>query len=127
MRSVRRENTTAELVVRRLAHAMGARYRLHDKRLPGSPDIVLASRRLCIFVHGCFWHRHEFCKLASTPTSNSEFWQEKFRRNIERDARNVSELRKLGWHVEIVWECETRKPDELKARLATILFKNRTR
>lgn len=122
MRSVRQKGTAPEMVVRRIAYAIGTRYRLHRKDLPGRPDIVFPSRRLCIFVHGCFWHRHLGCRLASSPTSNREFWQEKFARNVERDARKENELRAAGWRVEIVWECETREPAKLKERLRALLF-----
>lgn len=122
MRSVRQKGTTPEMVVRRIAHAIGARYRLHRKDLPGRPDLAFPSRRLCIFVHGCFWHRHPGCRLASSPGSNVEFWQEKFARNVERDARKESELKVAGWRVEIVWECETRDLAKLKERLRAMIF-----
>ena len=122
MRSVKQKNTGAEMVVRRLVHAMGARYHLHRRDLPGRPDLVFPRRRLCIFVHGCFWHRHPGCRLASTPGTNVEFWQEKFGRNVERDARKEAELRATGWSVEIVWECETRIPESLTIRLRALLF-----
>lgn len=126
MRSVRRKDTKPEMVVRRMAHAIGARYRLHREDLPGSPDIVFVSRRLCVFVHGCFWHRHQGCRLASTPSSNVDFWCDKFRRNIERDERKAAELRALGWRVETIWECETRKPEELAVNLQSLLFPERS-
>lgn len=122
MRSVRQKDTAPEMVVRRIAHTIGGRYRLHCKDLPGSPDLVFPRRNLCIFVHGCFWHRHPGCRLATTPRSNVEFWQEKFVRNVERDMRKEKELRIAGWRVEIVWECETRDPEELKERLRALLF-----
>jgi len=122
MRAVRQKHTTPEMVVRRCAHALGARYHLHRNDLPGRPDLVFAGRQLCIFVHGCYWHRHPGCRLASMPSSNTEFWLEKFARNVERDARNVTKLRALGWRVEIVWECETRKPEQLRQRIQALLF-----
>ncbi|MDE1965191.1 MAG: DNA mismatch endonuclease Vsr [Xanthomonadaceae bacterium] len=122
MRSVRQKDTAPEMVVRRIAYAFGARYRLHRKDLSGRPDLVFPSRRLCIFVHGCFWHRHLGCRLASTPNSNTEFWKEKFMRNVERDARKEGELKSAGWRVEIIWECETRNPAALKTRLKSLLF-----
>lgn len=125
MRSVRSKDTSAELIVRRLSHRMGARFRLHGPGLPGRPDLVFPSRRLCIFVHGCFWHRHPGCRLSSMPTSNVQFWTEKFERNIERDATKEAQLRALGWRVETVWECETRKPAILAVRLAALLFPDR--
>lgn len=122
MRSVRQKDTAPEMVVRRIIHAIGARYRLHRKDLPGSPDLVFPRRHLCIFVHGCFWHRHTCCRLASTPGSNVDFWQEKFARNVERDIRKENELRAAGWDVEVVWECETRNPMKLEGRLRALLF-----
>lgn len=121
MRSVRQKNTAPEMVVRRIVYAIGGRYRLHRKDLPGRPDIVFPSRHLCIFVHGCFWHRHPGCRLATTPKSNIEFWQSKFARNIERDVRKENELRNAGWRVEIVWECETRDPVKLEERIRLLL------
>lgn len=122
MRSVKQKDTGAEMIVRRIAHAMGARYQLHRKDLPGRPDLVFPRRRLCIFVHGCFWHRHGGCRLASTPKTNVEFWQEKFTRNVERDMRKEAELRAAGWDVVTVWECETRSPELLSTRLRALLF-----
>lgn len=122
MRSVRQKDTAPEMVVRNIAHAIGARYRLHRKDLPGSPDLVFPRRHLCIFVHGCFWHRHPNCRLATTPGSNVEFWREKFARNVERDARKENELRVAGWRVEIVWECETRDLRKLEERLRLLLL-----
>ena len=126
MRSVRQRDTSPEMAVRRAAHRMGARYRIHEKKLPGSPDLVFPSRKLCLFVHGCFWHRHDGCKLASLPSSNQPFWKEKFVRNVERDARKTAELRALGWRVEVIWECETRKADLLELRLSAMLFYEKT-
>ncbi|MGA3678818.1 very short patch repair endonuclease [Pseudomonas graminis] len=117
MRSVRREHTTPELVVRRLLHRMGLRFRLHTKALPGSPDIVLPKRKTAVFVHGCFWHRHPGCRYASTPKSRQEFWLLKFAANVERDGRKTRELRELGWRVIVVWECETKDIASLEARL----------
>lgn len=121
MRSVRREDTRPEMIVRRIVHKIGARYRLHRKDLAGSPDLVFPGRRLCIFVHGCFWHRHPGCRFASTPKSNVLFWGEKFRANVERDARKESQLRALGWRVIVVWECETRNITALRERLCAEL------
>ncbi|MDO0791814.1 DNA mismatch endonuclease Vsr [Xanthomonas arboricola pv. pruni] len=122
MRSVRQKDTSPEVIVRRAAHSLGARFRLHQKSLPGSPDMVFPSRKLCIFIHGCFWHRHPGCRLASTPGSNVDFWLEKFQKNVDRDNRKSEELKSLGWRVEVIWECETRNRDSLLARLKEILF-----
>lgn len=114
MQKVRQRHTKPELIVRRTVHALGYRFRLHRKDLPGSPDLALPKHKIAIFVHGCFWHRHPGCRLASTPKSNSEFWNDKFRRNVERDSRKETELRDLGWRVMVVWECETRDPENLR-------------
>ena len=102
------KDTKPEVAVRRLLHALGYRFRIHRKDLPGKPDIVLPRYRTVIFVHGCFWHHHEGCKAASMPESNAEFWQEKFRRNRERDARVQAELESMGWKVITIWECEVK-------------------
>jgi len=117
MSRVHGKDTTPELAVRSMVHRMGYRFRLHRKDLPGKPDIVLPRHRCVVFVHGCFWHRHKGCKRASTPQSNVEYWERKFRRNVERDRRHRRDLRKLGWRVVVVWECELRDPDKLAVRL----------
>lgn len=114
MSRVHSENTKPEMVVRSFLHSQGFRYALHDKRLPGKPDIVLPKHKTVIEVRGCFWHRHAGCKIATTPSSNVEFWQNKFKRNLERDKENEAELKKLGWNVIIVWECE------IKSRLESL-------
>ena len=108
MSRVRSKDTKPELAVRRLIHGMGLRYRLHRRNLPGSPDLVFSSRRKVIFVHGCYWHRHENCKLAAMPKSNTEFWESKFAKNQERDKRKLEECKKEGWKVTVIWECETK-------------------
>jgi DNA mismatch endonuclease (patch repair protein) len=110
MSRIRSKDTAPEWVVRRLLHAMGYRYRLHYGRLPGRPDVVFAGRRIAIFVHGCFWHRHT-CTLASRPKSNSAYWQQKLEGNAVRDARAQAALREAGWKTLVVWECETRGKD----------------
>lgn len=121
MRSVRRADTSPEMAVRRLVHAMGGRYLVHDRRLPGTPDLVFPRRRIAIFVHGCFWHRHQGCRLTTMPKSNVAFWSEKFVANVRRDEKNQAELEARGWHVVIVWQCETSHTDRLRARLASEL------
>lgn len=108
MAGIRRGNTAPELAVRKFLHRHGFRYRLHHRKLPGTPDIVLPRYRLCIFIHGCFWHRHPGCKYASTPRTREAFWQAKFAQNIERDARNRNALLHLGWRVFELWECGIR-------------------
>lgn len=105
MKSVPQKDTKPEMHLRKTLHAMGFRYRLHDKRLPGSPDLVFHKYKAVIFLHGCFWHRHKNCRYATTPGTRIEFWSEKFKANVERDQRKTMELKKLGWRVKIVWEC----------------------
>lgn len=121
MSSVGQKRTKPEMAVRRALHALGYRFRVNMKGLPGSPDLVFTKRRKAIFVHGCFWHRHPGCRYASEPKTRREFWQQKFSANIERDARQKKELEELGWKVETVWECETRDPDRLIERLRLFL------
>lgn len=119
MARIRSKDTKPELVVRRLLHGLGYRYVLHDKRLPGSPDLVFPSRRKVIFVHGCFWHGHS-CTLASNPKTNTEFWMTKIEGNSRRDKQHRRALVKLGWDVGVVWECSTRRHDlSLLARRLT--------
>jgi DNA mismatch endonuclease (patch repair protein) len=121
MARVKGKNTGPEIAVRRFLHAAGLRFRLHRTDLPGKPDIVLPKYRLAIFVHGCFWHRHPGCRRATQPNTRREFWTLKLANNAERDARNVAELRRLGWRVGVVWECETRDLSTLKSRIAEIM------
>lgn len=123
MKQVGKKNTAPEMAVRRTLHAMGYRFRLHKKDLPGCPDVVLPKYRLCIFVHGCFWHRHAGCRLTTTPATNREFWLRKFEANVIRDARVSRQLGSLGWDVVVVWECETRGLDTLRQRLDVVLPK----
>lgn len=105
MSRIRSRDTAPEKKLRSLLFQRGYRFRLCDRRLPGTPDIVLKKYRTVIFVHGCFWHRHAGCRYATTPSSNKKFWEEKFLKNVERDHRNTAELLALGWNVVIVWEC----------------------
>lgn len=120
MRAVKSKNTSPELVVRRLLHSLGYRYRLHRTDLPGSPDIVLGPRRTVIFVHGCFWHGHDCKRGARQPKHNAKYWQAKIARNIARDASAQNALLTLGWRVMTVWECETASTD-LKTRIKDFL------
>lgn len=120
MRSVRQQNTTPETRVRSVAHRLGYRFRLHRRDLPGTPDIVFPGRRTCIFVHGCFWHRHAGCRLATTPKTRSAFWKSKFRANVVRDRRKLADLQAVGWCVGIIWECEARDPQIIVDRLHEI-------
>lgn len=105
MAGIRGRNTSPEMTVRRALHAAGFRFRLHRRDLAGRPDIVLPRHRAVVFVHGCFWHRHQGCRLASTPSSNAEFWETKFATNVERDARSKAALIDAGWRVAVIWEC----------------------
>jgi len=111
MKSVPQKDTKPEMRLRKALHGLGFRYRLHDKRLPGSPDLVFPKHKIVIFVHGCFWHRHG-CKQTTTPTTRKDFWEAKFKANAERDSKNVRELESAGWRVMTVWECELKKADE---------------
>lgn len=109
MSAIKSKNTKPELMVRKLLHNQGYRFRIQRKDLPGKPDIVLPKYNTAIFINGCFWHRHEGCKLASTPATNSDFWEKKFAANVERDARNYAALKEQGWNVLIIWECEVKE------------------
>jgi DNA mismatch endonuclease (patch repair protein) len=117
MSRVRGKDTRPELVVRRMLHREGFRYRLHVRELPGRPDVVLPRHRAVVEVRGCFWHGHPDCPRAAAPSSNVEFWEPKLAANVARDARNEAALREAGWRVIVVWECETRDEDALRARL----------
>ena len=117
MSKVRGKDTAPELRVRRVAHRMGLRFRLHRKDLPGKPDLVMPKHRLAVFVHGCFWHRHEGCGRASTPSTRADFWQAKFDANVARDRRQIAALERLGWRVVVLWECESRDEVAIAARL----------
>ena len=121
MRRVRGKDTKPERAVRRVAHALGYRFRLHRRDLPGTPDLVFPRLGRAIFVHGCFWHRHEGCARTTTPKTRAAYWREKFEQNIRRDRRNVAALRRLGWEVLVVWECQTFERTELLARLSRFL------
>jgi len=121
MARIRGKDTKPELIVRRLAHAAGYRYRLHRRDLPGCPDLVFPRYRKIIFVHGCFWHRHSCRKGRSTPRTRRRFWKKKFDENRERDRRNRRALRRQGWQVLVVWECQTKDPEKLLQRLHQFL------
>ncbi len=116
MSKIHGKDTKPELIVRRYLFSKGFRYRVDDKRYPGSPDIVLPRYKTVIFVHGCFWHGHELCRKSALPSTNREFWENKIKTNMERDRKNILELEKLGWKVIVIWECEigSRSGRELK-------------
>ena len=110
MSKVHSSNTTPEVLIRKLLHSLGYRFRLHRRDLPGNPDIVLPKYETVIFVHGCFWHGCPTCKRAQKrPKSHAEYWEKKLNRTIERDRENISKLKQMGWRVLVVWECETKK------------------
>lgn len=114
------KHTKPELFVRSLLHRLGYRYRLHRKGLPGRPDIVFIGRKKAIFVHGCFWHGHN-CKIGKIPKTNVDFWQSKIERNRERDQKNISDLDRIGWRAEQVWQCEIKDFQALEERLRGFL------
>lgn len=123
MRRVKGRDTGPEMAVRRALTLLGARYRLHRRDLPGSPDVVLPGRRLAIFVHGCFWHGHDCARGSRVPKANRDYWLAKVERNVARDARNLSDLEAADWRVETIWECEMKNAATLEARLARLLDK----
>lgn len=124
MGRIRGKDTQPELKVRRLLHRMGLRFRLHRRDLPGAPDIVLPARKKAVFVHGCFWHRHQGCRLTYQPKSNQDFWQRKFTRNIERDRTVTEELVRMGWDVQVIWQCETLSEQMLVSRVHAMLSRD---
>jgi DNA mismatch endonuclease, patch repair protein len=121
MRRVRHEDTKLELRVRRLVYSMGYRYRLHSKDLPGHPDMVFTSRRKVIFIHGCFWHRHEGCPLARLPKSRTDFWIPKLESNRRRDEVTRHRLSDMGWNFLLIWECETKDMSKLKENIESFM------
>ena len=121
MARIRGQNTQPEVAVRRLLHARGYRFRLHRRDLPGTPDICFPGRKKAIFVHGCFWHRHQGCSRTTTPKTRTSFWEDKFRQNVVRDRVNITALAELGWGVMVVWECEARNLEMLARRLVGFL------
>lgn len=120
MARIRSTDTEPELAVRRLVHKLGYRYRLHRRDLPGAPDLVFPSRRKVVFVHGCFWHAHDGCKVANQPKTRQNYWRTKFEQNKMRDRANESLLRNTGWQVFTIWECETKRGD-LAQRISRFL------
>lgn len=121
MASVSGKNTRPEIVVRRIVHRLGYRFRLHVKDLPGNPDIVLPRHRKVIFVHGCFWHGHRGCRKAARPATNVEFWNKKLDGNVNRDRRFRRKLGTLGWKTMVIWECQTKNLERLEGRLTRFL------
>ena len=121
MARVRGKNTRPEMIVRKLLFAAGYRYRLHARKLPGSPDLVFPTRKKVIFVHGCFWHRHDGCVASRIPKSRTDYWSEKLNGNKLRDMRNVQALHEAGWQILIVWECQLSNSEMLLKRLRQFL------
>jgi len=126
MSRIRGRDTAPERHVRSILHTLGCRFRLHAAKLPGKPDVVLPRHRSVVVVHGCFWHRHKACRFAYTPKSNVVFWTKKFAENVARDRRTTSALRRLGWRVIVVWECELGRPEKLRSRLGRLLKRQPT-
>ncbi|MGE0133381.1 MAG: very short patch repair endonuclease [Blastocatellales bacterium] len=128
MRGIRGKDTKPEVLLRKLLFASGLRFRLHRKDLPGKPDLVLPKWNAAVFVHGCFWHRHEGCSLAATPGTRTEFWRCKFEGNVKRDARNRDQLLAARWRVATVWECGLRKaPEHIATEVTAWLITNEDR
>ncbi|HEX3880109.1 MAG TPA: DNA mismatch endonuclease Vsr, partial [Bryobacteraceae bacterium] len=121
MKRVRSRDTQPEMAVRSMVHRMGFRYALHRRDLPGNPDMVFPSRQRIIFVHGCFWHGHSCRSGRNRPASNTDYWIAKLNRNVARDSSNRRRLRSLGWRMLVVWECELKDPERLRARIARFL------
>lgn len=121
MSRVKGRDTAPELAVRSILHHHGYRFRLHRKDLPGCPDIVLPRHKKIVFVNGCFWHGHKGCRKSSRPTTNVDFWNSKIDANVARDRKVIRKLRRLGWSVLVVWECELRSPEKLERRLLRFL------
>lgn len=121
MSRISSRNTSPEMRVRSYLHRQGYRFRLHDENLPGSPDVVLKKHRTAIFVHGCFWHRHQGCKQGTyfpkDPKQGVKFWREKFEKNVKRDKKNMALLENLGWNVAVIWECQTKNDEMLKEQI----------
>jgi DNA mismatch endonuclease (patch repair protein) len=126
MAAIKSKDTKPELAVRKLAHSLGYRFRLHGKDLPGKPDIVFPARQAVIFVHGCYWHGHDCDRGNRTPKTNTAYWKEKIRRNISRDAANIEAIEASGWRVLIIWECQIRERENLAKRLSKFLDRSRS-
>jgi DNA mismatch endonuclease, patch repair protein len=121
MRRIGSKSTKPEMLVRRLVHALGYRYRLHVKDLPGKPDLVFHRREKVIFVHGCFWHQHKECREGRVPGSRKSYWEPKLTRNLERDREHLRALKRLGWRALVLWECQLGNPAELERKIRVFL------
>src|SRR5271165_5714269 len=127
MAAIRGKDSTPERKVRSMLHRLGLRFRLHDRRLPGKPDIVLPRFHSVVFVHGCFWHRHPGCKFATTPASRRDFWEAKFEENVERDRKAQQKLREAGWTVFVIWECQISDTESMARQLERIRLNSNER
>ena len=121
MSKIRSNNTKPEILLRKALFAKGLRYKINDKKLQGKPDIVLSKYKTVIFVHGCFWHNHKGCKRAHLPKSNIEYWENKIRTNEERDFKNKEVLKKLGWNIIVVWECELNTKEKIEQTVMKLI------
>lgn len=126
MSRVRSQNTSPELQVRKVAHSLGLRFRLHRRDLPGTPDMLFPKHKIALFVHGFFWHHHAGCKRAAIPPTRVAFWQQKLEQNVKRDSIALDKLRKAGWRPEVIWECQTRLPQDLSSRPKSIFINDDT-
>lgn len=121
MRRIRSRHTGPEIAIRRLVHSLGFRFRLHSSQLPGKPDLVFASRKKVIYVHGCFWHMHSTCREGRVPSSRTEYWKPKLERTVQRDAGHLKEIKRMGWRALVIWECNLRKLDRVERRIRRFL------
>lgn len=121
MSRIRSKNTKPELIVRKVLSKIGIRYRLHNSKLPGKPDIMISKDKTVVFVNGCFWHQHKNCKKQAVPKSNKDYWDKKLKRNIEKQKRDIKALKAIGWKVHIIWECQTADEKKLTAKIMKIL------
>lgn len=121
MSRIRSRGTLPEKITRKFLSSWDYRYRLHDKKLPGKPDIVIKGDSKVIFINGCFWHQHKGCKRRAMPKTNKSYWQSKLRRNIEKQKTDIKKLKKLGWKVKIIWECEAKNKNKLTKQLKNFL------
>lgn len=124
MSKIRAKDTKPEKIIRSLLHRMGFRFRLHNKNLPGKPDICLPKHRTIIFVHGCFWHKHKACRDGRLPKSNLGYWGPKIEGNVKRDKKNKRALKYMGWRIITIWECQIKKPEKL-AKLSSKIVKGK--
>lgn len=121
MSKIRSKDTKPEIIVRKILSKLKIKYRLHNSKLPGKPDIVISQRKIIIFINGCFWHQHKNCKKQAMPKANKKYWEKKLQRNIEKQKKDIKKLKRMGWKVFIAWECETGNTKELTQTLSKIL------